>query len=93
MLFGGRLILAHNRTLFPCHKRLLEFVELSPDKPAGFVPLAHALLAEPNRANMEKFCECIETFRDWNVKADMLNRYVADTELTWRSRQPAITDV
>ena len=93
VLFGGRLILAHNRILFPCHKRLLEFVDLAPDKPAEFVSLAHKLLGEPTRVNMEKLCDCIENFRDWKVKADLLSRYVHDTELTWRNRQPAISDV
>ena len=44
-LFAGRLILAHNRTLFPYHKWLPRVLESVPDKPDDMMTLFNALLA------------------------------------------------
>ncbi|HEY3284795.1 MAG TPA: hypothetical protein VGN26_21180 [Armatimonadota bacterium] len=92
VLYGGRLILAHNRILFPCHKRLMEFVEQAPERPEAFVRLAVQLLAEPTREHKERFCACVEGFTDWGVTGNILARYIADTELTWRTGTQALSD-
>ena len=46
VLFGGRLILAHNEQLYPYHKWFLRVLETVPDRPAGLMrahrrPLPH----------------------------------------------------
>jgi hypothetical protein len=35
ILFGGRLLLAHNHLLYPYHKWFLRVLETAPEKPAG----------------------------------------------------------
>ena len=46
-LFAGRLILAHNRRLFPYHKWLTRTLEAVPDKPGNFMDRFNKLLEEP----------------------------------------------
>ncbi len=46
-LFTGRLILAHNRRLFPYHKWLPKALESVPDKPDDLMACFHDLLEEP----------------------------------------------
>jgi len=47
-LFSGRLILAHNRTLFPYHKWLTRTLESVEDKPVELLSQIEALLEYPN---------------------------------------------
>ena len=92
VLFGGRLILAHNRIFFPSHKRLLETVARAPEKPADFIPLAHALLKNPTREAMVKFCDTVVGFTNWTPTSDLVTRFIEDSELSWLTRKPSIAD-
>jgi predicted nucleotidyltransferase len=92
VLFGGRLLLAHNRMFFPSHKRLLEAVARAPEKPANFLSLAQELLVNPERSVMERFCDAVEQFTDWGVSADLQTRFVEDSELSWLTGKPSLAD-
>ncbi len=92
VLFAGRLILAHNRILFPCHKRLLEYVEAAPEKPEGFCDIARQFLRDPTRDSLERLWNLVDGWQDWGVTCDAVTRYIADTETTWRTRTTAVTD-
>ena len=46
-LFSGRLILAHNRRLFPYHKWFPRTLEAVPDKPDGLMQCFNELLDDP----------------------------------------------
>ncbi len=94
VLFGGRLILAHNRILFPYHKWFMYDVKRAPDKPANFVELAEALLASPGQAAAQAFCDCISNYRDWGVSfGQAVVKFMEDAEWTWRSGKLALQDV
>jgi len=90
--FGGRLILAHNRILFPCHKRLMEYVEAAPEHPPQFKELAERLLRELSDEAKEDFFKMIESFTDWNVKTDSLTRFTLDVEMSWFTRSYSISE-
>lgn len=92
VLFGGRMILAHNRILFPCQKWLMEYVEQAPERPEAFALRAHRLLEQPSKEHVERFCECVETFRDWSISCDPLARYIEDSEWSWLTRTPNIAE-
>jgi predicted nucleotidyltransferase len=93
VLFGGRLILAHNRVLFPSHKWLMAAVESAPDKPAEFMNLAHEVLSRPGRETGDAFYQCREGYRDWGLTREQaVNRYIRDAEWHWRSGRPPIQD-
>jgi len=85
VLFGCRLILAHNRILFSCQKRLIEQTLAAPDKPEGFEAKINRLLTEMSDEAMEDFCKSVESFTDWG-KSDHLSRFLQDVEMSWFNR-------
>ena len=83
VLFGGRLILAHNRILFPCQKRLMEYVMAAPQHPLQFQELADELLTKMTDESKDAFCQAVESFTDWGVKVDLLGTCQRDAEAAW----------
>lgn len=93
VLFGGRLILAHNRLLYPYHKWFLRRVQDAPDKPADLMVLIDAVLNTPSKANADRFCEAILNFTEWPAPPEgWPARFMEDTEWAWRYGQAAIAD-
>ena len=97
VLFGLRLLLAHNRILFPCHKRLLETAERCPLRPDGVIDLARALLFAPTDGNKEAFVSAILGFSDWGdiLARDYdatISRFIDDNELWWYETRPVLAE-
>jgi hypothetical protein len=92
VLFGGRLILAHNRILFPCQRRLMEYVTAAREKPEGFVDLASTFLAEQSHESMEAFCQAVESFTDWNIQSDVESNFQRDMEMSWFTRTFSVAE-
>jgi predicted nucleotidyltransferase len=82
VLFGARLILAHNHMLFPCQKRLLETLAGAPEKPDNVVQLAREFLNTLTDETMEAFCRSVTDFAPWS-SCDLLSRFLADVEMSW----------
>ena len=92
-LFGGRLILAHNRTLFPYHKWLMRTLELVEDKPAELLSQIDALLENPNAENADALFENIKGFRDWGVSdIEAYTWFMTDVEWAWMSGTTPMED-
>jgi predicted nucleotidyltransferase len=93
VLFGGRLILAHNRILFPYHKWFLTALRSAPEKPEGLVEMIEDLLAQPSPAGIEAFCTTILNFTDWEVPAESWPvRFMEDAEWGWRTGRFSLDD-
>ncbi len=93
VLFGGRLLLAHNRLLYPGRKHFLREIERAPDKPAGIVDLARRLLSQPSIALATEFCDRILGFADWPQPPEgHWERFRRDRELHWRSGSVPLAD-
>ncbi|MBZ0284579.1 MAG: nucleotidyltransferase domain-containing protein [Anaerolineae bacterium] len=93
VLFGSRLILAHNRMLFPFHKWMMTEVERAPEKPEGFIELANTLLQNPTSETAKTFFETITNFRDWGVSIrEAVNHFTEDSERYWLHGRPALSD-
>jgi len=92
VLFGGRLILAHNRMLFPCRKSLMEEIDRAPERPAAFLTLAEALLKQPGMATGEPFCACLERFDPDLTWEQMITLHLEDNEWNWRDGRPPLAD-
>ena len=93
VLFGGRLILAHNRLLYPYHKWFLRRLQDAPQKPADLMQLIDQLLSEPTKANADRFCEAILNFTAWPAPPEgWPARFMEDTEWAWRYGKAAIAD-
>jgi hypothetical protein len=92
-LFGGRLILAHNRMLYPYHKWFLRRLQDAPAKPDNLMALIDHLLNEPSKANADRFCEAILDFTTWPAPPEgWPARFMEDTEWAWRRGSAAIAD-
>lgn len=93
VLFGSRLILAHNRVLFPYHKWLLVYVERAEEKPADFLALAQQLLEQPSVEHVNLFCDCVLAFQAWpEPPHGWQSRFMQDSEWNWRDGQPPLED-
>ncbi len=94
VLFGGRMILAHNRILYPYHKWFMTMLRRAPDKPENLIPLIDDLLAQPSKARADAFCECVLGFTTWDIPSEGWPvRFMHDSEWTWRNgTYPAIAD-
>ncbi len=92
VLFGGRLILAHNQILFPCQKRLMEYVAAAPQKPDHFLLLANNLMTCLTEQDKDAFCQAVEGFTDWGIDQDLLSLFLQDVEMSWFTRTPAISE-
>jgi hypothetical protein len=92
-LFSGRLMLAHNRRLFPYHKWLPKTLESLPDKPDNFLEHFDKLLSEPNGDNASALFESVRNFSDWGVSdLDAYTWFMTDVEWSWMSGTTPIED-
>ena len=93
VLYGARLILAHNRILYPYQKWLMHEVEHASDKPIGFIDLAHRLLEMPSTETAQRFLNCVREFQDWGVPAEeVIPRFALNNEWNWREGRPPLHD-
>jgi len=94
VLFGGRLILAHNEVLYPYHKFLMAELERVPQKPDNLLALIDALLAEPTIENAKAFYLAVRDFQFWNKAMEVWSiRFMKDTELAWLDNRAYIGDI
>ena len=92
-LYGGRLLLAYNRILYPYHKWLTYELRHIENKPANFIELMEQLLDQPNKEHAQAFCDCLSTFQDWGVSYDqVIVRFFHDTEWNWRDGRAPLQD-
>ncbi|MGM7683621.1 nucleotidyltransferase domain-containing protein [Cytobacillus sp. Hm23] len=94
VLFGGRLILAQNKVLYPYHKWFMKVLSELDNKPTNFMELTKELLSSPNSENAELFCKSIEQFADWpKIKEGWPNRFMVDTEWSWMNQRTPVADL
>jgi hypothetical protein len=90
-LFACRLILAHNRMLYPYHKWLMTMVEKAPLKPEGFVDRVNDLVSSPSKSHAHALIECVANYREWEGDPKgWVIRFFEDVEWTWRTNKPDI---
>lgn len=83
ILFGGRLILAHNEMLFPFHRWFLKRLGEAPEKPDNLLEIVNNLLSDSNPSNAEMFYNTIKDFRKWESKGFWSSNFLEDTEFAW----------
>jgi hypothetical protein len=93
ILFGGRMILAHNRILYPYHKWFLHVLRNAPLKPDGFLGLIERLLEQPSKQHADTFCEGLFGFTEWDKPPEgWPARFMEDSEWNWRYGPAPIAD-
>jgi len=94
VLFGGRLILAHNALLYPYHKWFLRQLERAPQRPPDLLPAIARLYAEPTADAVTAFFDLIRTFQPWPTPAaGWPAQFMHDSELNWLTGAPPIDDL
>jgi hypothetical protein len=92
-LFGGRMILAHNRILYPYHKWFLTELRRAPQLPPGFIQRIETLLADPGKTTADAFCECVLAFVNWDTPPEgWAARFMHDSEWNWRRGNVPVGD-
>jgi len=92
-VFAGRLILAHNRILYPYHKWFMHELRSAPDKPEGFVEKLEHLLAEPGSDSATALLAAVMNFHDWEKpSAGISCQFMEDSEWHWRRGPAPVAD-
>ncbi len=92
-LFAGRLILAHNRRLFPYHKWLPRVLASVREKPEGLMACFDALLEEPSVESASALFELVRDYRDWGVSdLEAYTWFMKDVEWSWMSGTTPMED-
>lgn len=92
-LFAAKLILAHNKMLFPGHKWLMEEVKRAKKKPDNFIELIDQLLKAPALDKAIALKDCVAAYQNWGLTYDQaLTRFIEDVELNWRFGKPPVAD-
>jgi predicted nucleotidyltransferase len=96
VLFAGRLILAHNKILYPYHKWFMRQLDNAPDKPDDFMELVRVLLKDPCKKNADLLTECLYNFRDWpkppHGNDGVCARFFEDSECNWKNGIAPVCD-
>jgi hypothetical protein len=83
-LYAGRLLLAHNRELFPCPKQLLDALGRCAELPDDFLDATRRLLEHADSRAMSDYLTLILSFRDWGVPHErVLTRFMELDEWSW----------
>lgn len=94
VLFGGRMLLAHNERLFPYHKWLLRVLEDVPERPADLMERIAALHDEPSQATLLGFWASVRNFRRWEgADEPWPAQFLRDSELGWMHGATPIDDL
>ncbi|MGB5268655.1 MAG: hypothetical protein WBN30_18840, partial [Polyangiales bacterium] len=92
-LFTGRLLLAHNRRLYPYHKWLPRALESVPEKPSDLMVCFNDLLNEPSGDHATALFERIRGFKDWGVSdLEAYTWFMTDVEWSWMSERTPMED-
>jgi hypothetical protein len=94
VLFGARMILAHNELLYPYHKWLLRVLEGAADRPPDLLERIAAVHAEPSQANLLGLWATLKNFRAWEgADAPWPVQFMRDSELNWLDADPPVDDL
>lgn len=94
VLFGGRIVLAYNETLYPFHKWFLRVLANVPQQPTGLIAQINALADDPTRERIEEFAQSIRGFRPWTIShATWPAQFMADSENNWLHHPAPVDDI
>lgn len=98
LLFGGRMLLAHNELLYPYHKWFMAVLARAPHKPEGLVDVMQALSRQATPENAEAFYTLLKGFRVWEAdwapgETTWANLFMRDSELNWMDGPTPIEDL
>jgi len=94
VLFGGRMILAHNELLYPYHKWFTKVLERAPERPPDLMERIAALHEDPSQANLLGFWATVKNFRTWEGAGEpWAVQFMRDSELNWIGGAAPVDDL
>jgi hypothetical protein len=94
VLFGGRMLLAHNEVLYPYHKWFLKVLENIDNKPTNLMNSIENVLIRQSEEAIEGFYRSVIDLAEWGVKdVNWPSQFMTDTELTWMDGNVSIADI
>jgi hypothetical protein len=94
VLFGGRLILAHNELLYPYHKWFLKVLEGAAEKPENLLQCIRNVQNDLSTDAVRVFYETVGSFRAWEMPdTGWPNQFMLDSELGWLTGATAVDDL
>lgn len=94
VLFGGRMILAHNERLYPYHKWFLSVLERAPARPPELMERIAALHEDPSQATLLGFWAVVKSFRAWEGADEAWSvQFMRDSELNWMGGATPVDDL
>jgi predicted nucleotidyltransferase len=93
VLFGGRMILAHNKILYPYHKWFMWELKNAKEKPDNLMELIEKLIEKPCSHNAEQLCNSILEYRDWEKPPESWqSRFREESEWHWKKGNAPLKD-
>ena len=94
VLFGGRMLLAHNETLYPYHKWFMKVLEGTKNKPEDIMKLIENIYASKDGESVLAFYKGVTDFVPFEAEGfKWPNQFAVDTELTWMNGWAAVSDI
>jgi predicted nucleotidyltransferase len=94
VLFGGRLILTHNETLYPYHKWFLEVLKQVEERPPDLFELIQRLHDDPAGESVTAFYETVRDFQEWPpLVTGWGDQFMLDSELNWLDGAAPVDDL
>ena len=94
VLFGGRMVLAHNEVLYPYHKWFMRVLASVADAPDGLMSAMHALLDDPQQGHADGVRELCIMHGEWQPPPEgWPTRFLHDSELNWIDHTPPVDDL
>jgi hypothetical protein len=90
-----RIILQENKILFPCNRRLEEFVSKAPNKPEDILELGKEFLTKLDDDSAKKFVDATTQWMSYVPPKDyneILTCYTKDYELWWKNARPLVNE-
>ncbi len=93
IFFSGRLMLAHNHLLFPCHKALFKVLKKCKDMPFDFIEKSQNLLKNITLENMIGYYEkVIDFFKEYDYSDIERISLILENEWTWFTKKMTISE-
>jgi hypothetical protein len=93
ILFAGRLVLAHNRILFPCPKSLLDTTKECKDMPDNFIEMSRHLLKNMDPELMINYYEkVIDYFHEYDYPDKERIDLIIENEGTWSTKKMTVSE-
>ena len=94
VLFAGRLILAHNETLYPFHKWFMRVLDGVEQKPDGMMKLMEQALRHKTKENIDALFNAVTGYTEWpKPQKGWPARFMLDSELMWRTGHVPVGDM